>query len=178
MLTNIDYRELKSSSIVENRNWVTIYTKSRREKKVALHCNTANIKYYLPLEQKIKLYGRKKIQTSLPLFPGYLFCFANDKERHQLLLTHQITKILTVSNQLGLLKDLQKIFIAESANFNLIPCELKIEGRKARIDLGPMSGLEGIISCINGKDRIVLNVNFINRAAAVDINRTDITFVN
>jgi transcriptional antiterminator RfaH len=128
MLTNLNISDLAITDNFNNKDWRVIHTKSRREKKVALHCNTTDIKYYLPLEQKIKLYGRKKIQTSMPLFPGYLFCFADEKERYQLLLTHQIAKILKVSNQLGLLKDLEKIFIAECANFSLIPCELKIEG--------------------------------------------------
>lgn len=178
MLTNLNISELVHKPNVENKNLMVIHTKSRREKKVAHYCNNVEIKYYLPLESRIKIYGRKKVQTALPLFPGYLFVFANEKERYELLLTHHISKILKVTNQFELIEDLEKIYVTESCEINLIPCELNIKGRRARIEIGPLRGLEGLISRIKGRDRIILNVNFINRAAAVDINRTDITFLN
>ena len=178
MLTNLNISKLTPAEYLENKTWMIIHTKSRREKKIAQYCTNTDIKYYLPLEKRIKIYGRKKVQTTLPLFPGYLFCIADEKERYQLLLTHQIAKILKVSNQLRLLKDIEKIFIVESAYYSLNPCELHIEGIKARIKTGPLSGIEGIISRLKGKDCIVLNVNIINRAAAVYLNRADITIVN
>jgi transcription antitermination factor NusG len=178
MLTNLNMSELVHKPNGNNKNLMVIYTKSRREKKVADYCNNAETKYYLPLESRTKIYGRKKVQTTLPLFPGYLFVLADEKERYELLLTHHISKILKVSNQLELIEDLEKIYIAESCEINLIPCELNIEGRKARIKIGPMRGLEGLISSIKGRDCIILNVNFINRAAAVEINRSEITLLN
>ncbi len=178
MLTNSNILELTAAEYSENKTWMIIHTKSRREKKIAQYCNSTDIKYYLPLETRIKIYGRKKVQTTLPLFPGYLFCIADEKERYQLLLTHHIANILKVSNQLELLNDIKKIFIAESANYSLSPCELHIEGIKARIRTGPMSGIEGIVSRMKGKDCIVLNVNIINRATAVYLSRADITIVN
>lgn len=178
MLTNLNILELTAAEYSKNKTWMIIHTKSRREKKIVQYCNSTDIKYYLPLETRIKIYGRKKVQTTLPLFPGYLFCIADEKERYQLLLTHHIANILKVSNQLELLNDIKKIFIAESANYSLSPCELHIEGIKARIRTGPMSGIEGIVSRMKGKDCIVLNVNIINRATAVYLSRADITIVN
>lgn len=178
MLKNLNILELTAAEYSKNKTWMIIHTKSRREKKIAQYCNSTDIKYYLPLETRIKIYGRKKVQTTLPLFPGYLFCIADEKERYQLLLTHHIANILKVSNQLELLNDIKKIFIAESANYSLSPCELHIEGIKVRIRTGPMSGIEGIVSRMKGKDCIVLNVNIINRATAVYLSRADITIVN
>ena len=178
MLTNLNISELVHKPNVENKNLMVIHTRSRREKKVAHYCNSVEIKYYLPLESRIKIYGRKKVQTTLPLFPGYLFVLADEKERYELLLTHHISKILKVSNQFELIKDLEKIYVAECCEIKLVPCELNIEGRRARIEIGPMRGLEGLISRIKGRDRIILNVNFINRAAAVEINRSELILLN
>ena len=80
MLTNINIEEITYRHPIENKNWMVIYSKSRREKKVAQYCSIANLKYYLPLEHRLKVYGRKKIATTQPLFPGYLFCLAEEKE--------------------------------------------------------------------------------------------------
>ncbi|MCH8860851.1 MAG: transcription termination/antitermination NusG family protein, partial [Thaumarchaeota archaeon] len=93
MFTNLNISKLTPAEYFENKTWMIIHAKSRREKKIARYCTNMNIKYYLPLEKRIKIYGRKKVQTTLPLFPGYLFCIADEKERHQLLLTHQIANI-------------------------------------------------------------------------------------
>ena len=178
MLTNLDISELTAVEYPVNKNWMIIHTKSRIEKKIGQYCSSVDIKYYLPLEKRIKIYGRKKVQTTLPLFPGYLFCFADEKERYKLLLTHHVANTLKVSIRLELLEDIKKIFIAESANYSLSSCELQIEGIKARIRTGPLSGIEGIISRLKGKDCIVLNVNIIDRATVVCLNRADITVLN
>ena len=178
MLTNIEHFDFFENLNSQGEKWDVIYTKSRRETKVADYCLKESIRFYLPLEKRTKCYWNKKVHTTLPLFPGYIFCSANKKEQYELLLTHDIVRILNVSNQFELIEDLEKIYIAESYEINLIPCEFNIEGRRARIEMGPMRGLEGLISRIKGRDRIILNVNFINRAAAVEINRTDITLLN
>ena len=178
MLTNINHSDLIDNLPKGGEEWKVIYSKSRSEKKVAEYCFSESIRFYLPLEKRIRLYGRKKVETTVPLFPGYIFCQINEKERYQLLLTHQVAKILKISDPLKFLEDIKKIFLAENADIGLIPCEPDIKGRMARIESGPMRGLEGIISWMKGRDRIILNVNFINRAAAVEIDRTDITLLN
>ena len=178
MLTNLNFADIDNPEISDCRRWMVLYTKSRREKMVAYFCNNMGLKHYLPLEKRIKIYEKKKVQTQLPLFPGYLFCLADTKERYQLLLTHQVAKVFKVPNQSELLVDIKKIFIAESADMNLMPCELDLEGKKAKIEIGPMSGVEGIISRIKGHDRVILNVNFLKRAAAVEVPRSDVTLLN
>lgn len=178
MLTNLDFSDLNNFAFGENKRWMVLYTRSRREKMVAHCCSTMGLKHYLPLEKKISFYERKKVQTELPLFPGYLFCLADIKDKYRLMLTHHIAKVISVSNQKELLEDLCRIYTAENADMKLIPCEHNTEGRRAKIEIGPMRGLEGIISRIKGQYRIILNVNFLQRAAAVEVDRSYITILN
>ena len=146
---------------------------------MAAHCcDKMGLKHYLPLEKRIRFYERKKVQTELPLFPGYLFCLADAKEKYRLMLTHHIARIISVSNQKEMLEDLRRIFTAENADMNLIPCEQNTKGKRAKIEIGPMRGLEGIISRIKGQCRIILNVNFLKRAAAVEVDRSYVTILN
>ena len=178
MMTNLNISELDSQLITNCKRWLVLYSKSRREKKIAQYCGMKNVKYYLPLVERIKVYGRKKVRTNLPLFPGYLFCFADDKERYQLLMTHQIARILNVSNQKGFLNDIEKIFKVENNGIKLTSCDLIKERKKARIDIGPLKGMEGIITEIRGKNRLFLKVDIINQVASVEINGEHVKILN
>lgn len=170
--------QLNFNRIPTNKNWVVLYTKSRREKKVADFCNMSGISNYLPLERRIRQYGGKRVMSTVPLFPGYLFCCCNGKERYNLLMTHQIARVIPVTNQLSLLQDLEKIYIAQNAVLNLKPCKhLKI-GQKVEIVSGPLTGYIGIIERIKGKKRLVLNVDFIQRAASIEIDQFSIRTIN
>ena len=99
MLANIEHFDAIHNNQLRNELWEIVYTKSRREKKVAGYCLREKIKFYLPLERRIKCYGSKKIHTTLQLFPGYIFCSATKKAQYELLLTHDIGKGLSVSKQ-------------------------------------------------------------------------------
>ena len=105
-MTNINSSEFDSVKDNHDKNCIVVYTKSRREKKVCRFCEILGIKHYLPLEKRFKFYGRKKVETSVPLFPGYLFCFVNSHEKSKLFSTHQIAKVLNVTNQGELIHDI------------------------------------------------------------------------
>ncbi len=157
--------------IPENKSWFVLYTKSRREKKVAEFCDLAGIISFLPLAHRVTQYGRKRVVTMIPLFPGYLFCCCNGNEQYNLLMTHQIARILPVVNQFGLLKDLERIYIAQNAKMDLVPCKHLKKGQKVKIVSGLLSGYEGIIKKIKGKRRLILNVDFIHCAASVEVDQ-------
>lgn len=160
--------------IPENKNWVVLYTKSRREKKVAEFCNLSSIISFLPLERRVTQYGKKRVISMIPLFRGYLFCCCNEKEKYDMLMTHQIAEILPVVNQFRLLKDLEKIYIAQNAVMDLKSCQLVEKGQRVLILSGPLSGYEGIVERIKGRKRLVINVDFIQRAASVEVDQLNV----
>lgn len=166
------------SNIPADKNWTIIYTKSRREKKVAQLCDHFGITHYLPLEQRAHLYGRKKVTHQLPLFPGYLFCCCNKNDRYNLLMSHQIAKVLNVIDQVRLMNDLQKIYIAQQTELDLRPCQYFQKGQKVRILSGPLSGYEGVVAQIKTKNRLILNVDFIHSSASVEVENLTIEPIN
>jgi len=167
----IENENLNFKTIPENKNWIVLHTKSRREKKVSEFCNKTEIPNYLPLEQRYKQYGRKKVVAMVPLFSGYLFCCCSEKDRYDLLMTHQIAQVIPVVDQYSLLKDLEKLYIAQNAGMDLIPTQHFKNGQKVKIISGPLSGYMGIIQKIKGKKRLVLNVDFIRQAASVEVDQ-------
>ena len=93
-------------------------------------------------------------------------------------LSLNIVKIIDVPSQSILLGDFRKIYTVEKMDKNLNPCVLNTEGMKARIKVGPMRGIEGTITRIKGQYSLILNVNFLKRAAAVEIDPSCISLLN
>ena len=169
---------LNFKTIPENKNWVVLHTKSRREKKVSEFCNKTGISNYLPLEHRYKQYGRKKVAAIVPLFSGYLFCCCSEKDRYDLLMTHQIARVIPVVDQFSLLHDLEKIYLAQHAGMNLKSSQHFNNGQKVKILTGPLIGYEGIIQKIKGKKRLVLIVDFIQQAASIEIDQFMVKVLN
>ena len=174
----MENENINFKTIPENKNWVVLHTKSRREKKVSEFCNKTGISNYLPLEQRYKQYGKKRVIFLVPLFSGYLFCCCNEKERYALLMTHQIAQVIPVIDQYSLLHDLEKLHIAQNAGMDLTPTQHFKNGHEVKIISGPLAGYMGIIQKIKGKKRLVLNVDFIQQAASIEVDQFAIRTLN
>ena len=53
--------------------WFAIYTRFKREKVVLEELKRKGIEAYLPLQKKVRIYGKRKRISELPLFNCYLF---------------------------------------------------------------------------------------------------------
>ena len=93
-------------------------------------------------------------------------------------MTHQIARVIPVIDQFSLLQDLEKIYTAQDAALNLKPCQHLKNGQKVEIVSGPLTGYNGIIERIKGKKRLVLNVDFIQQAASIEIDQCSIRAFN
>ncbi len=169
--------DLDFKNIPDDKAWVVVHTKSRREKKTAEFCKAAGIPNYLPLESRTFIYARKKVINRVPLFPGYIFCCCAAKEKYHLLMTHHIARILAVTNQSRLLNNLEKIYLAQQGLLDLTPCQPVTAGQRVLVLAGPLTGYEGTVQNIKGRNRLILNVDFIQQAASVEISRMQVKLI-
>jgi transcription antitermination factor NusG len=168
-----------ASPLSANGNaWHVIHTKSRREKKLHDECLRIGLLAYLPLIKNISVYRRKIFESTKPLFPGYVFCCFDRAQRKDLYQTGHVAKLISVVDQEGLMRDLIEIEKAISIEASLEPYTYLKRGTRARIVDGPFQGIEGIISHRRGKYRLVMNVNLIEMAAAIEVNACQIEPLN
>lgn len=168
-----------ASPLSANGNaWYVVYTKSRREKKLHNECMRIGLLAYLPLIKNISVYRRKIFESTKPLFPGYVFCCFEAGQRKDLYQTGHVVKLISVVDQEGLIRDLIEIEKAISLEASLEPYAYLKRGMRARIVDGPFQGIEGIVSHRRGKYRLVMNVNLIEMAAAIEVNASQIEPLN
>jgi transcriptional antiterminator RfaH len=152
------------------RVWWVIYTKSRQEKSLARDLLGYRIPYYLPQVHRDHLVRGRRVRAYVPVFPGYLFLFGSPDERVGALTTNRISRILPVSMQEKLLRDLRQLadLIATGAPLTI---EQRLSpGRMVRIRSGPMAGFEGTIFQRRGSDRLLIAINFLQQGVSVEIN--------
>jgi len=149
--------------------WYVLYVKPRCEKKMAGYCEVHGVEYDLPLREETKIYQRRKVTVYKPVFPGYVFLRFPQEHKLTVLKSNMVVRILPIDNQEQFCKELQQIRQALAIDPTLDASAAFQSGRRVLIKSGPFQGVEGIVQVIKGKTKVVLNVDIIGRAIAVEV---------
>jgi transcription antitermination factor NusG len=154
--------------------WVVVHTKSRQEKALCADLRTAGIVHYLPLYQELRSHGSRRRWVEAPLFSGYVFVRGGAELASDLRRTDRVANVIAVADQAGLIGELSQIekAIAAGARFN--PYEFLREGMPARVRRGPLKGVEGLIDRAGSPTKLILVVQTLGRATAIEVNPADV----
>ncbi len=148
--------------------WNVLYLKPRTEKKLAEYAQGLSLEHYLPLRSETKIYQRRKVTVEKPVFPGYCFVCFDARGRRELLQSNLIVRILEPADETRLLHELDQVRKALAVDPTLNACSALPKGTFVRIRSGPFAGLEGVVAEWRSPIRVLLNVELINRAVAVE----------
>lgn len=149
---------------------MVVYTKPRQEKSLARDLLRQTIPFYLPLVKKTLQYGRRRMASFAPLFDGYLFMLGSEKQRTLSLATNRVLRVLPVNDGPQMVADLRQIERLIQANVPLTVESRLQPGRNVRVRSGPFAGVEGVVLRRRGETRLLVNVNFLQQGASVEID--------
>lgn len=161
----------------DDRQWIVTRTKARREKKLADQARRNGIHYYLPQQSSNKVYQKRKVKFTKPLFPGYVFICANHPQKQTLAITGLTAGFITVTHQEQLLSELRAL--------RKLPVE-KVEvghqywlskGLEVEIVKGPLAGTRGIVESHDKIHEIRLQVNILRQAVLVKVEPENIRII-
>ena len=155
-------------------HWKVLFVKPRTEKKVSEYCDLFGIRHYLPLRQKKRIVQRRKVFVNLPLFPGYVFVRLPPEQRLLILETNLLVRIIQPLQPRKMMRDLVMVRRALRVNPQAVTTRPLTKGMRIRIIAGPFMGVEGLVARLSAKTKVVLNVEMIGQAIAVE---TDADFV-
>ena len=160
--------------------WFALQVRMRHEAGVADHLKGKGYEWFLPLYKARRRWSDRIKEVDAPLFPGYLFCRFNPHNRLPILKTPGVTQIVGY-NHVPVPVDEQEIeairrLVASGVpNF---PCAYLEVGSKVRIEAGALRGLEGILTELKGKRRLVLSITLLQRSVAVEIDSDAVSVVH
>ncbi len=152
--------------------WYVVQTKSRQEKALALDLEKRRIHFFLPLVNAVRYYGKRKFRVQIPLFPGYMFLRGTVEQTYACDRTDRVARVIKVEDQARLDEELRQIRTALARDAPLQPCPAMRGGTPVEVTSGPFRGIRGIVDHSVRRDRLILQVDLIGRAALLEIDRS------
>jgi transcriptional antiterminator RfaH len=154
----------------EGQRWVVVHTRPRCEKKIQSAARMQGYVVYLPLHSRTHRYGARVRTFESPLFPGYIFCLADQAGVRWLKQNRYSAHCLEVANQPQLVDQLRQLQVALHSGLLTEAMPYLEAGRRVRVQAGPLRGLEGLIIRVKGQTRMVLNVDMIRESVSVEVD--------
>ncbi|HUB79459.1 MAG TPA: transcription termination/antitermination NusG family protein [Bryobacteraceae bacterium] len=153
--------------------WYALTVKPQHEKAAAEQLRFKGLETYLPLYRAQRRWSDRVKTLHLPLFTQYVFSLFDFADRIRVLETASIVSIVSfggvpcplAANELEALKAI----VGSGLPYG--PWPLLRSGDRVRICRGPLSGVEGILAREKSECRVVVNMELLQRAVAVEIDR-------
>jgi transcription antitermination factor NusG len=159
--------------MTKSHAWFALTAKPRHEKVVAENLRGKGLESFVPLYRTWRQWTDRVQSVDLPLFPGYVFCRFAYASRLPVLNTPGVTSVVSFSDVPTPVTDdeISRIRTIQASGLPSQPWPYVRVGQKARIEWGALAGLEGVL--IREKDalRVVVSVELLRRAVAVEIDR-------
>lgn len=158
------------------QKWYAAYTSANHERSVATQLGVRGVEHFLPTYSSVRRWKDRRVTLNLPLFPGYVFVRMAMRERALVVQVPGVARLvgfnggptpLPVEEIEGLKRGLVSGMRAEPHPF------LKM-GRRVRVRTGPLEGLEGIVVRWKNGRRLVICLELIERAMAVDLDSAEV----
>jgi len=155
-----------------NLPWFAIRVKSRCERNVSNALREKGYEEYLPLYWCRRRWSDRVKDLELPLFSGYLFCRFDPLQKVPILATPGVANIVGQGKIPYPVRgeEIEAIRIAAGSGRRIEPCAYLKIGRRVRIEQGSLRGLEGVLLRIKGQDRLVIGIELLQRAVAVEVS--------
>jgi transcription antitermination factor NusG len=151
-------------------HWWVLHTRPRAEKKIARVLLGRSIGFFLPLYERQWKQRQRQHRSYMPLFPGYVFLYGDQRARLSAQETNCLVGCLTVPDQRQLHADLARVHALTESGMPLAP-EPRLEpGTRVTIGDGPLAGLEGKILRAGKRLSFIVEVEFIQRRVSVEID--------
>jgi transcriptional antiterminator RfaH len=150
--------------------WWVLHTRPRQEKCLARQLYEARLPFYLPQVARRTLCRGRLLTSHVPLFPSYCFVLADEQQRIRALQSQRVVRTLEVADQERLWGDLRQVQRLIATGAPITPEGQLVAGAVVEIRTGPLAGLRGVIVRQAKQRRFVIQVDFIQRGASVELD--------
>ena len=168
------------TDVKDNQKWFAIYVKSRSEKKVLKLLEDIGVESFLPLITRVKQWSDRKKKVEEPLFRSYLFVNIPLNDYYTVLNVNGVVKFITFEKKPVPVPENQIIAIKEYLNdteLHSINYEDFKEGELVRVKTGQMKDLVGRFVKINGKHRVIIDIEAVGQSLAINVPRSNVEAV-
>ena len=162
--------------------WYAVYTRSRHEKIVAEQLAQKHIPTFLPLRVEVHRWQDRYKKVEMPLFRGYVFARYEPESaaRSSILRTTGVVRIVGFGQEDASVPGeqidaLQRLL--ETRQLVHRHRYLQV-GERVKVISGALAGVEGILVRVKKKDRLVIAIEPIRQAVAIELSGYEVVPVS
>ena len=173
--SNSGFKPVQCASLGQpaNLSWYALQIQSKLGTVASAMLCGKGYEAYLPLYRSGRRWSDRVKQLDLPLFPGYLFCRFDVRNRLPILTTPGVigivgagkTPIAVAEEEIEAVRRVLRSGLAAQ------PWPFLGVGSRIYMEAGPLAGLEGIVTNTDKIYRLVVSVALLQRSVAVEIDR-------
>jgi transcription antitermination factor NusG len=165
-------RFLANESRETNPGWYAIYTRHQHEKTVARLLSDKGFEIFLPILTVARRWKDRTKEISLPLFPCYVFIWANLQRRLEIVTTPGFHSFVGFGDQPVTIpqEEIEAVRQTLTSGSRVEPYPFLRYGDKVRINSGPLEGIEGILIRKKNSYRLVISVDLLEKSVAVEVD--------
>lgn len=152
--------------VMISQDWFAVRVKSRSEKLCAANFEVRGIECFLPTYETKRRWSDRVRVTEEPLFSGYVFCQMEDGRSLPVISTPGVLQVVGAV-EVHEMTAMRRLVEGGSA----VPWPYLKDGQRVRLRTGAWAGVEGILLSAEGRDRVVVNIETLQRAVAVEVDR-------
>lgn len=161
----------------ENYRWVVIHCKPRCEKRLADYLGKRLMPYYLPQIKHKRVYQRRKVVTTVPMFPSYLFAVLGPQDRDRVAISGLVVRFIRVGKQEHLIKELDRLCFANKKDVEVSPTMWLSKGLEVEILDGSLKGMRGVVESHDKISEVRLQVDILRQAVMVSVDPKNIKII-
>ena len=166
----------------DNKKWFAIYVKSRNEKKVFNTLDSIGVESFLPLITRMKQWSDRRKKVEEPLFRSYIFVNIPLSDYYKVLNVSGVVKFICFekkpvevpANQIIAIQKYISDTDLHDVDYENIDFK---EGELVRIKSGQMKDLVGRFVKINGKHRVVIDIEAVGQSLPINVARSNVEAV-
>jgi transcription antitermination factor NusG len=149
--------------------WWVAHTRSRAEKSFVRELLAQRIAYYLPMHERVMVWGGRRRKVLSPLFQSYVFFAGDAEDRQAALRTNRVAHVFPVRQKERFLAELEAIRFTIQSGTKLDPYPSIAVGTFCRVVRGPLRGIEGVVIRKDASTRLVLQIRMLGQGASLEI---------
>ena len=156
--------------------WYALHTMSRHEKKVETRLQEKGVTSYLPLNTVHRQWSDRTKAVAEPLFSCYVFVHIALRDRLPVLQTAGAVNLVSFNGVPAWIPESQIAAIKQilETKPTVCPADYLVPGKKVKIARGPLQGLEGTVTIWKNNHRLIIVIDAIKQALAVEIDPRDL----
>lgn len=165
-----------------HKKWYVVQTKPRSEKLVQRQIQLKGIEVFLPMHEKIRIWADRKKKIQVPLFSGYVFVHANEKERVDAISgTTGAIRYIFFENKPAVISRREIELIHQAL---MEPEKISIENKKIskgdviEINHGIFKGMKGFVNDLRGKYKLTVNLEELSFSFSIILNSNEVNLIS